>query len=278
MARAAHDKEALAFRDWFLANVIPQLPLAKQTLERARPRLRVWRGQTVHVLVHAASCPATGRSTSSSRTTSTYFVVRAVPAVLRGVELAAALRGRRRARRAALRLAVRASPDELAVSVPFVETRRWLASCASPIATRRQAEQRRRRVIDSRADRRRGHRDRRRARVLGDRDPPRAARRTSSRASSSRTSRTSSRRRCRSSRCSARCSRTAARRAPSKRPSTPRSSGARACGSAGLIDNVLDFAKIERGMGVYEFAEADVGEVVGARGRRCRNAGSPRPR
>jgi two-component system phosphate regulon sensor histidine kinase PhoR len=29
-----------------------------------------------------------------------------------------------------------------------------------------------------------------------------------------------------------------------------------------LIDNVLDFAKIERGMGVYEFAEADVGEVV----------------
>jgi two-component system phosphate regulon sensor histidine kinase PhoR len=32
-----------------------------------------------------------------------------------------------------------------------------------------------------------------------------------------------------------------------------------------LIDNVLDFAKIERGMGVYEFAEVDVGEVV-ARG------------
>ncbi len=30
-----------------------------------------------------------------------------------------------------------------------------------------------------------------------------------------------------------------------------------------LIDNVLDFAKIERGMGVYEFEEADVGEVVG---------------
>ena len=29
-----------------------------------------------------------------------------------------------------------------------------------------------------------------------------------------------------------------------------------------LIDNVLDFAKIERGMGVYEFGEADVGEVV----------------
>ncbi len=29
-----------------------------------------------------------------------------------------------------------------------------------------------------------------------------------------------------------------------------------------LIDNVLDFAKIERGMGVYEFAEADVAEVV----------------
>jgi two-component system phosphate regulon sensor histidine kinase PhoR len=29
-----------------------------------------------------------------------------------------------------------------------------------------------------------------------------------------------------------------------------------------LIDNVLDFAKIERGMGVYEFAEVDVGEVV----------------
>jgi two-component system phosphate regulon sensor histidine kinase PhoR len=29
-----------------------------------------------------------------------------------------------------------------------------------------------------------------------------------------------------------------------------------------LIDNVLDFAKIERGMGVYEFTEADVGEVV----------------
>ena len=29
-----------------------------------------------------------------------------------------------------------------------------------------------------------------------------------------------------------------------------------------LIDNVLDFAKIERGMGVYEFAEADVSEVV----------------
>ncbi len=29
-----------------------------------------------------------------------------------------------------------------------------------------------------------------------------------------------------------------------------------------LIDNVLDFAKIERGKGVYEFAEADVGEVV----------------
>lgn len=30
-----------------------------------------------------------------------------------------------------------------------------------------------------------------------------------------------------------------------------------------LIDNVLDFAKIERGMGVYEFADADLGEVVG---------------
>jgi two-component system phosphate regulon sensor histidine kinase PhoR len=29
-----------------------------------------------------------------------------------------------------------------------------------------------------------------------------------------------------------------------------------------LIDNVLDFAKIERGMGVYEFADADLGEVV----------------
>ncbi|MBL0212406.1 MAG: HAMP domain-containing histidine kinase [Myxococcales bacterium] len=29
-----------------------------------------------------------------------------------------------------------------------------------------------------------------------------------------------------------------------------------------LIDNVLDFAKMERGMGVYEFAETDVGEVV----------------
>ncbi len=29
-----------------------------------------------------------------------------------------------------------------------------------------------------------------------------------------------------------------------------------------LIDNVLDFAKIERGMGVYEFAEADIAEVV----------------
>ena len=29
-----------------------------------------------------------------------------------------------------------------------------------------------------------------------------------------------------------------------------------------LIDNVLDFAKIERGMGAYEFEEADVGEVV----------------
>jgi two-component system phosphate regulon sensor histidine kinase PhoR len=29
-----------------------------------------------------------------------------------------------------------------------------------------------------------------------------------------------------------------------------------------LIDNVLDFAKIERGMGVYEFADADVGDVV----------------
>jgi two-component system, OmpR family, phosphate regulon sensor histidine kinase PhoR len=29
-----------------------------------------------------------------------------------------------------------------------------------------------------------------------------------------------------------------------------------------LIDNVLDFAKIERGMGVYEFADADLGEVI----------------
>jgi two-component system, OmpR family, phosphate regulon sensor histidine kinase PhoR len=29
-----------------------------------------------------------------------------------------------------------------------------------------------------------------------------------------------------------------------------------------LIDNVLDFAKMERGMGAYEFAETDVGEVV----------------
>ena len=29
-----------------------------------------------------------------------------------------------------------------------------------------------------------------------------------------------------------------------------------------LIDNVLDFAKIERGKGVYEFSEADIGEVV----------------
>ncbi|HEX7703160.1 MAG TPA: HAMP domain-containing sensor histidine kinase, partial [Kofleriaceae bacterium] len=29
-----------------------------------------------------------------------------------------------------------------------------------------------------------------------------------------------------------------------------------------LIDNVLDFAKIERGMGVYEFAESDLVEVV----------------
>jgi two-component system phosphate regulon sensor histidine kinase PhoR len=32
---------------------------------------------------------------------------------------------------------------------------------------------------------------------------------------------------------------------------------------ARLIDNVLDFAKIERGKDVYEFAEGDVGEVVG---------------
>ncbi|HSR99723.1 MAG TPA: HAMP domain-containing sensor histidine kinase [Kofleriaceae bacterium] len=29
-----------------------------------------------------------------------------------------------------------------------------------------------------------------------------------------------------------------------------------------LIDNVLDFAKIERGMGVYEFGDADLGEVI----------------
>jgi len=29
-----------------------------------------------------------------------------------------------------------------------------------------------------------------------------------------------------------------------------------------LIDNVLDFAKIERGMGAYEFADNDVGEVI----------------
>jgi two-component system, OmpR family, phosphate regulon sensor histidine kinase PhoR len=29
-----------------------------------------------------------------------------------------------------------------------------------------------------------------------------------------------------------------------------------------LIDNVLDFAKIERGMGVYEFADTDLGEVI----------------
>jgi two-component system phosphate regulon sensor histidine kinase PhoR len=29
-----------------------------------------------------------------------------------------------------------------------------------------------------------------------------------------------------------------------------------------LIDNVLDFAKIERGMGVYEFADADLGELI----------------
>ncbi len=29
-----------------------------------------------------------------------------------------------------------------------------------------------------------------------------------------------------------------------------------------LIENVLDFAKIERGMGVYEFADADLGDVV----------------
>lgn len=29
-----------------------------------------------------------------------------------------------------------------------------------------------------------------------------------------------------------------------------------------LIDNVLDFAKIERGKGVYDFAEADIGDVV----------------
>lgn len=29
-----------------------------------------------------------------------------------------------------------------------------------------------------------------------------------------------------------------------------------------LIDNVLDFAKIERGMGVYEFGDADLGDVV----------------
>jgi two-component system phosphate regulon sensor histidine kinase PhoR len=29
-----------------------------------------------------------------------------------------------------------------------------------------------------------------------------------------------------------------------------------------LIDNVLDFAKIERGKGIYEFADSDVGEVV----------------
>jgi two-component system phosphate regulon sensor histidine kinase PhoR len=29
-----------------------------------------------------------------------------------------------------------------------------------------------------------------------------------------------------------------------------------------LIDNVLDFAKIERGMGVYEFADSDLGEVI----------------
>src|SRR5205085_5044671 len=31
---------------------------------------------------------------------------------------------------------------------------------------------------------------------------------------------------------------------------------------ARLIDNVLDFAKIERGVDVYEFAEADLGDVV----------------
>jgi two-component system phosphate regulon sensor histidine kinase PhoR len=43
-----------------------------------------------------------------------------------------------------------------------------------------------------------------------------------------------------------------------------------------LIDNVLDFAKMERGKEVYEFAEADVGEVVERAvdlvGRRAQNA------
>ena len=43
-----------------------------------------------------------------------------------------------------------------------------------------------------------------------------------------------------------------------------------------LIDNVLDFAKMERGMGVYEFGETDVGEVVERAielsGRRVQNA------
>ncbi len=43
-----------------------------------------------------------------------------------------------------------------------------------------------------------------------------------------------------------------------------------------LIDNVLDFAKIERGMGVYEFSESDIGDVVGRAielsGRRVQSA------
>ena len=53
----------------------------------------------------------------------------------------------------------------------------------------------------------------------------------------------------------------------SRRPSTPRSSGARACASRRLIDNVLDFAKIERGVDVYEFADGRPRRGRRARGR-----------
>ena len=84
----------------------------------------------------------------------------------------------------------------------------------------------------------------------------------SSRATSSPTSRTSSRRRCRSSACSASCSRRGSTRARARRASTPASSRASRERLAHLIDNVLDFARLERGKASYNFAEGRLDEVV----------------
>ena len=231
---AATSKEALAIRDWFLANVMPEAAARDAAGRRARPRVR--RGATASPYLFSFM-----RRVSGDRT---FYVVhrgqhqsprvRAVPAVLQRLDNKRLYQVVDERGELVLRLRLRARPGGRSMSRCRSSTRSTAGSCASRSAISARRPSNAQAACDRLgADRRRGHRDPRRPRVPRDRDPPRApVERAQERVHLERVARAED------AAVDHLDVRRDARERPheerrSRRPSTPRSSGARACGSAG---------------------------------------------